>query len=143
MKPTPSEVIQTVTDLLFTLDERKACGPDRDFPEDAVVVTGLMNSFAYHPGRLAAAKPKIATMLRELPLQFFDQKGGGGGGWSFLNMCKTKDDELWTGMHAIMDDLLCLGLATGLAEFCLPKREDWVLLPGGMPYVVLHRLEGE
>jgi len=57
-----------------------------------------------------------------------------GGGWSFLNLCSTKDEKQWTGLHERMEQLICLGMAIGKVSYCCP-REMWPSLLGGMPYV--------
>jgi hypothetical protein len=48
-----------------------------------------------------------------------------------------KDGNQWTGLHLVMEQLFMLGLATDQANWCMPDREIWKSLPGGMPYVVV------
>lgn len=72
-------------------------------------------------------------MLNELPMNFMQS---GGQGWSFLNMCVDKNGNQWTGSHEIVDKLVCLGIASGYANFVLP-RGMWKILPGGMPYIAI------
>ncbi len=99
--------------------------------ENAIEVQGIVNNYAFHPGRVAEKAAQIGAMLAELPVEF--QSTGGGGG-SFLNACQTKSGEQWTGLHRQMERLLVLGIAAGKARWLLP-RNLWVALPGGMPYV--------
>lgn len=101
-------------------------------PKGAVIVDGLTRKYGLHPGRVTENKDKIARLLGQLPDEFMQSKGGG---WSFLNMCTTRDGDLW-GEHQVMQDLLVLGIAAGLAEYLLP-RAFWYALPGGVPYFVI------
>jgi hypothetical protein len=95
------------------------------------VVRGIMKSFVFNETRLAEQAPQIGALLAQLP-EVFDANGEGGG-YSFLGACNDRNGDLWTGDHSIMEDLFCLGLATGKAALLLP-REMWRALPGGMPY---------
>lgn len=52
----------------------------------------------------------------------------------FLLFSFTRDGEHW-GEHINCQELVCLAIGTGLANYCL-SREFWRLLPGGVPYVV-------
>jgi hypothetical protein len=72
-------------------------------------------------------------MLLQLPDSF--QKDSGGG-YSFLEACNNKDGNQWTGLHLRMEQLFSLGIATEQVSYCLP-RENWSILPGGMPYLVV------
>lgn len=133
MKLTPQAVMDTVHAALFTNDEVASFSGQA--PPGAVVVEGVMKTFAFHPERLAAVKPQIIELIAQLPEPFFSDAGGG---WSFIEMCHTRDGRLWTGDHRIMDDLLCLALGTDLGRFCA-AREFWPHLPGGEAYVVFTR----
>ncbi len=73
---------------------------------------------------------EIGRLLMELPEEFRADKGGG---WSFLNACQDRHGNQWTGLHATMEKLLMLGLASKQATI-LVDREMWDILPGGMPY---------
>ena len=103
---------------------------DGSTPADAITVQGIVRGFGFDPKRVEAAKPAIAEMLDQLPNEF---RADGGGGWSFLNACTDKTGELWTGMQQSVDELVCLGIAAGYAEYLLP-RDMWAVLPGGVPY---------
>lgn len=93
---------------------------------------GVRLKAGFHPERLKESEPVIAEMLDELSDHF---KATGGKGWSFLNMCEDKNGNQWTGLHTIVDELLTLGIATKQLSYCLP-REQWNILPGGVPYIV-------
>ena len=69
------------------------CNPDK---EGAVIVKGIIHKFAFDPKKLKEYKEEIIKFLSELPTKF---RKSGGGGWSFLNACNTKDGEQWTGLH--------------------------------------------
>ena len=99
--------------------------------EGAVMIQGVVRTYALSAARVAEHKEEIRTLLNEMPDTFHKEKGGG---WSFL-LCTDKHDDQWTGEHRIMESLVVLGLAAGMASFCLP-REVWSALPGGVPYVV-------
>lgn len=90
---------------------------------------GIISTFGFHPDRVKKHQEKIIEFLKEMPEEFSK-----GGGWSFLNLCNTKDGKQWTGLHMIMEQLVCLGMAIGKVSYNLP-REMWSAFPGGMPYV--------
>lgn len=125
---TAANVTTIIEDCLFK-DEELVNGQP---PKDAVLVEGIVKNFGFHPGRLAEHKDEILELLHQLPNEFQDMGTGGGGGWSFLNACNTKDGVQW-GEHNNMEELLCLGIATEQAEILMP-REMWSAFPGGMPY---------
>lgn len=121
-----TRVENILKDCLYRDDEISDGKP----PEDAVIAGGIIQSFAFHPTRIAAHKADIAALCNELPDTF--QKSGGGG-WSFLNLCHTKDGELW-GEHRNCEQLVVLAIASGQGSYPLP-REMWSALPGSVPYV--------
>jgi len=96
---------------------------------EMIEVQGIISRFGLHKERVYKHKEKIIEFLKELPEEFFK-----GGGWSFLNLCNDKDGNQWTGLQAIMQELVCLGIAIGKVKYTIPK-ETWAALPGGMPYV--------
>jgi hypothetical protein len=113
--------------------EGDLCGLEKgEIPADCVRGEGIVMKAGFHPGRVEEAKPAIKELLAQLPEQFHKATGGG---WSFLQMCVDKEGNQW-GEHRNMDELLCLGIAAGMAAYCMP-RDMWEMLPGGMPYVVL------
>jgi len=133
MKLEPKVVSDIIKSCLYKEDEIKGGGGGYTIPlEGAVMVQGVMAKFGFHPDRIKEAMPQIKELLEELPSTF---KQSGGGGWSFLNACMDKNGRQW-GEHRDIDELICLGLATGLVEFSMP-RDMWEALPGGMPYFVV------
>lgn len=94
-----------------------------------VKVEGLTSMFGLHPQRLEEKRELVTALLAELPAEF--KKG-----WSFLNLCTTKNGEQWTGMHDVCEQLAVMAIGLGLMEYCLP-REMWAILPGGMPYLTI------
>lgn len=122
-----AERVETVLkDCLYRGDEL----PDGKPPEDAVIVDGIMQKFGFHPARLAAHKEEIAAMCNELPDDFQKSKGGG---WSFLNLCMTKDGNQW-GEHRNCEQLVVLAIGSGQGGYPMP-RDMWPMLPGSVPYV--------
>jgi len=109
----------------------RECLADRA-ESDTVTIEGVVHTAVFNCAKLADRRHDIAAMLAQLPDPFRPHTKGGGGGWSFLNLCEDRDGEQWTGMHLTMEQLLMLGMATGQAKFLLP-REDWECLPGGCP----------
>lgn len=106
-----------------------------DGPE-SIKAPGIMVDYLFDKKRLEFHREEIKTWLEQLPVEFRAVSQGGGGGWSFLNFCMTKDEELWTGEHSTCELLLCLGEALGYITFSLP-RDVWSALPGGVPYLMV------
>lgn len=100
---------------------------------DRVVVEGVKLHVGLHPQRVAEKTGEIREMLSQLPDSFMKT---GGGGWSFLNACIDRDGNQWTGLHQSVDELICLGLATGNIEFLVP-RTMWAMFPGAVPYFMV------
>jgi hypothetical protein len=88
----------------------------------------------FNSARLAAHKAEICGMFDELPANFTKN---GGGGWSFLNACMDKHGRHWAEQITVAQ-LLALGIAVGKAEFLMPSRDMWKIMPGGMPYFVVN-----
>jgi hypothetical protein len=105
---------------------------DGKAPADAVFVDGISAKLGFHPGRLAEKREEIRGLLNEMSPDFHVK---GGGGMTFLNLCNDKNGDQWTDFHKSMESLIVLGMAVGMARYCLP-REMWVALPGSMPYVM-------
>lgn len=121
MKLTEEAVLGVVAGCLFD---------DGAVVENAVRVEGIKRAWVFDPTHLAERVGIIAKLLAELPAPFH---ANSGGGWTFLNACNDRNGEQWTGSHRMMESLVCVGIAAGLAEWVLPK-ELWHALPGGMPY---------
>lgn len=98
-------------------------------PEGAVISSGVMRTVGMHKERLESHREEVREMLKELPDNFQEEKGGG---WSFLNACLDKSGRQWA-EHENIDELLVLAQGLGMAKILLP-REAWSGLPGGMPY---------
>lgn len=96
----------------------------------AVIVQGVNLNIGFDPVRLEKHKSQITEMLSQLPDAFMQNIGGG---WSFLNACNNNKGEQWTGDHATVDELLCLGLAIEKVAYNAP-RNFWSAFPGNMPY---------
>lgn len=127
-------------DSLFEDDEIDGIRDDRnltvesymEMPEDQrpfIAVQGVIHNVAFHPQRLESHRDEIRGMLEQLPDSF---RVSVGGGMSFLNMCMTRDDQLW-GEHPNVEQLATMAIALGLGTWPAPK-EMWSILPGGMPY---------
>lgn len=107
--------------------------------EGHIPVQGVMADFGFHPQRLEAARPYIIECLSNLPEPFFaksERHPEGKDGWSFLNLCCTKDNNLW-GQHRNCEQLCVLAIGLGLAHWTMP-RDMWGAFPGGMPYFTVH-----
>lgn len=83
--------------------------------------------------KLKFYQEEIQGMLLQLPRKFRETDSGG---WSFLNLCTREDGTQWTGSHAAMEQLVCLGIGAGKMKYLLPKPM-WNILPGGMPYLAV------
>jgi hypothetical protein len=95
-------------------------------------VEGFTTNFVFHAGRLAERAGEIGELLGELNDNFH---AGKGDGWTFLNACVDRNGRHW-GEYADVEQLVCLGIATGQAKWRFP-REMWYGLPGGLPYFVV------
>jgi hypothetical protein len=110
------------------------CLFEDDEPHDQYVkAEGVMINVGFHPERLESHRGDIESMLDYLHANF-----SVGGGWSFLNACNRADGTQWTGLHSVVDELVCLGLAIKHVSYVAP-REMWPILPGGMPYFVVRK----
>ena len=100
--------------------------------DGALVVEGIVQSFGFSREKISEHKKEIRALLDSMPKEFHKDTGVG---MSFLNLCMTKNGVQW-GEHSDMEALVVLGIAAGMASYCLP-RPMWSALPGGMPYVVI------
>lgn len=128
-----NKVEEVFKDCLFTGNE---VGKDGKPKGEMIQIEGIVTKYGFHPRRIKKHKNKIIGFLDELPTQFHKYHGDG---WSFLNLCNTKDGKQWTGMQLRMEQLICLGMAIGKVKYCLPK-EMWSALPGGVPYIMIEDL---
>lgn len=125
MQLTATNVIEKFMKCLFK---------DGEATENFIKAEGVMSTIGFNPDRLKENQPDIDSMILELPDEFMKSKGGG---MSFLNACNDKNGQQWADMHQTIDQLLCLGLATGKITMLMP-REMWSVLPGGMPYFIVN-----
>lgn len=133
---TSKRVDELVTACMFTENEIKTL--PRETP--AVAAPGIIHTLVFVPDRVEQHQEEIRDMLYELDDNYRmpdEDHPNYGGGWSFLNMCLTKDGVQWTGMHWQQEKLMQLGIAAGWATMPMPKQV-WHLLPGQMPYVLVH-----
>jgi hypothetical protein len=105
---------------------------DGEDTSNAKIVHGVMMNVGFHPERLEENKADIIDMLSQCHPNFMSNSESKG--WSFLMFCQDKNENQWTGLHSMCDNLICLGMAIDKVKFMLP-RELWVALPGGVPYL--------
>lgn len=120
-----------IRDCLYRAEELTEPGKA---PEDAVIVDALTQKFGFHPQRLEGYRAEVWQLCQQLPTAFHEDTGGG---WSFLNMCMDKEENLW-GQHRDCEALLALAVGLSIMTILLP-REMWGAFPGGMPYVMVQR----
>jgi hypothetical protein len=131
--PNASVIHDLMSDCLYG-PEHNIRGPD-DVPKDAIHVEGVIANFCFDPVKVQKHRGAIATQLAELPDDFHAKHSGDDeAGASFLAMCEDRTGQQWTGLHMVMQELVVLGIAAGLVEYCAP-RVVWQVLPGGMPYL--------
>ena len=113
----------------------KDCLSSEKKGKDVVLVPSVVENveFAFDTNKLTLYKSEILSMIGELSEHFHERSGGG---WSFLQLCMKRNGTQWTGLHAVMDQLLCLGIGIKTMKYLLP-RQMWHVLPGGMPYVAI------
>lgn len=121
-----TRVQEILLDCFFDDPEIKSA---EDLPEDALIIQGLVRTFAFQQERVTKYAGEIRSMLEQLPETFRESEGGGA---SFLEACFDKDGNHWA-EHRTMEELFCLGMAADLVKLCTP-RDIWYLLPGGVPF---------
>lgn len=129
-------VEKILIDCLFKDDELDENNKPKIEP---VVVTGIVNAYAFHPARLHSHARDVRTMLTQLPDNFHQNIGGG---WSFLNMCMRSDGEQWTGLHQTQEHLAVLAIGLGMGSWLPPDRKMWGSFPGSVPYFIVNLGEG-
>lgn len=100
---------------------------DGEAYNEPIIVESISFTIYINPEKVEKHRKEISLMLGELDDRF-------DKGWSFLGLHSTKDGECWAGEHKIMEELMILGIATGLFEYCLPKSQ-WFVLPSQLPYI--------
>lgn len=128
------ELINSIfMDCLFREEEVTGLTSD-GVPKNAVKVKGITSTFCFHDERLESHRAEIKDAASHLPKTFYPVSEGGGGGWSFLNLCNDENDEQWTGLHQRMEQLSCLAVGLNMAQFM--TLTPMYLMPGGMPYII-------
>ena len=128
MNLTVQNVREVFRDCLLK-EEEKGTGNE-------VIARGLIHDIAFNKERLDDRSEDIRSLLSDLPKEFFWVEGGGGGGWTFLNACLSRDGSQW-GEHMHMEQLVTLGIGIGVVEYGMPP-EMWKIFPGGMPYFTVN-----
>jgi hypothetical protein len=104
--------------------------------ENKKLIEGLVMKVYFNPERLKNHEYDIISMLDCLHSNFKSEKIGGGGGWSFGQMCDDKNDNQWTCLHKDVEMLVMLGIGIDKVKYLLP-RPLWKSLPLGLPYIVI------
>lgn len=119
----PEKVDEIFRDCLFTKEEYI------EGETEYKSAKGVMLNVGFNPKKLEKNKDTIISFINELHPTFLK-------GWTFLNLCFDKNENLWTGSHSTMDELLTLGIAIDKMEIISP---DWIIdrLPGQMPYIII------
>ena len=95
----------------------------------AISVEGIVHTYMFNPERLEKMRASILEVVAMLPERF-------NQGYTFLDLCKTKDDELWTDNQFVSEQLVVMSIGLGLMEYCF-SRDVWKMLPGGVPYIIV------
>lgn len=95
---------------------------------EPIYAEGITMTVGFNSIKIEKNKEEIISIIDNLHPTFKE-------GWTFLNLCMDKKENIWTGNHSTMQELLCLGIAIDKIEILAP-REMWDILPGGVPYIV-------
>lgn len=106
---------------------------------DVAVIHGVSRTFSVDLNKIAAAKSEIGQMLMQMADNFM-LDGDKAGGWSFLNACVDRRGVQWTDLHSTVEELVVLGMASGLAFYTF-SRDIWEVLPGGVPFFTIRGYE--
>ena len=99
--------------------------------ETDMVVEGILHSYRISKDAVERDRAVIKAWITDLPLEFLMEHGGG---WSFLNLCRDRNGEQWSGLHMVCEQLFVLAASLNMAKILLP-RSMWSTLPGGVPYL--------
>ncbi len=132
MELTAENVRTTFFDCLYPDEVIKAL-PEGTAPEGAIIVEGITIKTGFDPVKIENHKKDIAELLNQLPVQFQHDQGGG---FSFTAAPFNKAEQQW-GEQMNAQELMLLGVAAGMVQYCMP-RELWSAMPGGVPYFVVN-----
>lgn len=121
---TPANVNQIFKTCLFKEGETITS-------DNMLKVAGITADFGFNLERVTANRETIIGFLNCLSPEF--QKGR-----SFLDMCLTVDEVLWTGNHNSCQELMCLGMAIGMVQYCTSDRALWQYMVGGVPMIYIN-----
>lgn len=93
---------------------------------DPKIAEGVRATFGFHPERLSLNYNIISSLIDQLPK--IDD------GPNFTDLCYTKEGKLWTGAHLVVEQLVVLGVASGILFYPVPKK-IWAQFPG-TPWVI-------
>jgi len=96
-----------------------------------VKVDGITKRFTFSTERLEKKREAIKDLLAKMDGKFHT-KGGGGASWLVLNI--DKDRKKW-GEPQDVERLFALAAGLNMAKF-INERDEWAILPGGVPYVM-------
>lgn len=120
-----TRVTEIFMDCLLKADE---ISKDNKPIVKTTVVEGINITVHLHKKRLESHKKEIESMIDNLSEVFYK-------GYSFINMCLDKNEEEWTSIAKVQQELLLLALGIDKMRYCLPK-EEWDVFPYGVPYVI-------
>lgn len=101
-----------------------------------ISVYAITNVFCLDPEKVEKHRAEIYSLMEELPNEFWEEPIGQGG-FSFIRLPSTKENEQW-GEQMNAQELMVLGLASGYMQYLFgPKL--WKFLPGAVPFVVIHK----
>lgn len=119
-------VCELYRSCLFNSNEIKDGIPTEDFS----IGEGIKTTAIFNSKRLNEHKEKIVNVIDHIHDIYL--------GPHFLQLCVDDNGLLWTGNHGVVDQLVQLGIATGVLEYTVP-REMWEYLPEGLPYVCVNK----
>jgi hypothetical protein len=100
---------------------------------NAIIVESVKIKVGFDPNKLESKKDQINDWLNQFSDDFYVDKGGG---MSFLNFCEDKNKRQWTDFHQNMDLLVALGIAIG--RITITPKEMNIVMPGGVPYIMIN-----
>lgn len=130
MELTAENVRNVIIDCLWTKEEVDGIS-EEILTNASIEAEGITRTFYFNPEKIQLHKKDIRDFCESLPEEFMQNSDAGGH--SFLNACMTRDGKQW-GEQRSVENLLCLGLASGDIVFLIKERKLWQLLPGGVPY---------